>query len=320
MSTVDSDLEVPGAAGEQAAPGTEVTAARIARVGDLDVRRLLPLRQRRSVGAWCFVDHYGPASVDGVAGMQVPPHPHIGLQTVTWLIAGTVLHRDSLGSEQLIRPGQLNLMTAGRGIAHSEESPEDHDPWLHGVQLWLALPDAHRQVAPDFEHHAELPARRLGGLDVTVFAGSLAGLTSPARVFSGVVGAEISAPEDGGGIVPLDPRYEHVLFAAFGTAAAERNSPQPAVLEPGSMLYLPPGRESVSIAAPAGGRLFLLGGEPLGETLLMWWNFVGRTPDDITTAAHDWATGQRFGTVTGYHGAPLAAPPLDPVRLARKAR
>jgi hypothetical protein len=284
------------------------------------VRRLLPLRQRRSVGAWCFVDHYGPASVDGVAGMQVPPHPHIGLQTVTWLIAGTVLHRDSLGSEQLIRPGQLNLMTAGRGIAHSEESPEDHDPWLHGVQLWLALPDAHRQVAPDFEHHAELPARRLGGLDVTVFAGSMAGLTSPARVFSGVVGAEISAPEDGGGIVPLDPRYEHVLFAAFGTAAAERNSPQPAVLEPGSMLYLPPGRESVSIAARAGGRLFLLGGEPLGETLLMWWNFVGRTPDDITTAAHDWATGQRFGTVTGYHGAPLAAPPLDPVRLARKAR
>jgi len=315
MSTVDSDLEVPGAAEDTATPGTEVTAARLARVGDLDVRRLLPLRQRRSVGAWCFVDHYGPASVDGVAGMQVPPHPHIGLQTVTWLIAGTVLHRDSLGSEQLIRPGQLNLMTAGRGIAHSEESPEDHDPWLHGVQLWLALPDAHRQVAPDFEHHAELPARRLGGLDATVFAGSLAGLTSPAHVFSGVVGAEISAPEDASGIVPLDPYYEHVLFAAFGTADAEGTS-----LQPGSLLYLPPGRESVAIAARAGARLFLLGGEPLGETLLMWWNFVGRTPDDITTAARDWASGERFGTVTGYRGAPLAAPPLDPVRLARKAR
>src|SRR5689334_14349560 len=227
MSTVDSDLEVPGAAEDMATPGTEVTAARLARVGDLDVRRLLPLRQRRSVGAWCFVDHYGPASVDGVAGMQVPPHPHIGLQTVTWLIAGTVLHRDSLGSEQVIRPGQLNLMTAGRGIAHSEESPEDHDPWLHGVQLWLALPDAHRQLAPDFEHHAELPARRLGGLDATVFAGSLAGLASPARVFSGVVGAEISAPEDASGIVPLDPYYEHVLFAAFGTADAEKTSLQP---------------------------------------------------------------------------------------------
>src|SRR5262249_57054423 len=95
--------------------------------------------------------------------MRAPPNEHIGLQTVTWLIEGNVLHRDSLGSEQLIRPGQLNLMTAGRGIAHSEESPEDHDPWLHGVQLWLALPGAHRQAAPDFEHHAELPALRLGG-------------------------------------------------------------------------------------------------------------------------------------------------------------
>jgi redox-sensitive bicupin YhaK (pirin superfamily) len=315
VSTVESDLDAPGAAQDAAVPGTEITQARLARVGDLDVRRLLPLRQRRSVGAWCFVDHYGPASVDGVAGMQVPPHPHIGLQTVTWLIAGTVLHRDSLGSEQLIRPGQLNLMTAGRGIAHAEESPEDHDPWLHGVQLWLALPDAHRQVAPDFEHHAELPALRLGGLDATVFAGSLAGVASPARVFSGVTGAEISAQADARGAVPLAPHYEHVLFAAFGTAAADGTA-----LRPGSLLYLPPGRESVDVAAREGARLFLLGGEPMGETLLMWWNFVGRTPDDITAAARDWASGQRFGTVTGYHGAPLAAPPLDPVRLARKAR
>ena len=318
MSTVESDLDVPGAARPAADAdrrGTEVTQARIARVGDLDVRRLLPLRQRRSVGAWCFVDHYGPASVDGVAGMQVPPHPHIGLQTVTWLIAGTVLHRDSLGSEQLIRPGQLNLMTAGHGIAHSEESPEDHDPWLHGVQLWLALPDAHRQVTPDFEHHTDLPALRLGGLETTVFAGSLAGVTSPARVFSGVVGAELAAPADAAGTVPLEPGSEHVLFAAFGAAAADGTE-----LRPGSLLYLPPGCGSVAINASPGARLFLLGGEPLGEPLLMWWNFVGRTPDDIATAARDWATGQRFGTVTGYHGAPLAAPPLDPVRLARKAR
>jgi redox-sensitive bicupin YhaK (pirin superfamily) len=261
------------------------------------------------------VDHYGPASVDGVAGMRVPPHPHIGLQTVTWLIEGTVLHRDSLGSEQVIRPGQLNLMTAGRGIAHSEESPEDHDPWLHGVQLWLALPGAHRDTAPGFEHHADLPALRLGGLEATVFAGSLAGLTSPARVFSGVVGAELAAPVAAAGTVPLEPGHEHVLFAAFGAAAADG-----AGLRPGSLIYLPPGRDSVAITAPAGARLFLLGGEPLGETLLMWWNFVGRTPDDIAAAARDWATGQRFGTVTGYHGAPLAAPPLDPARLARKAR
>ena len=135
-----------------------LTSAREAHVGDMTVRRLLPLRHRRSVGAWCFADHYGPMSVDGVAGMRVPPHPHIGLQTVTWLISGNVLHRDSLGSEQMIRPGQLNLMTAGRGIAHSEESPAEHDPELHGVQLWVALPDAQRQVEPAFEHHAQLPS------------------------------------------------------------------------------------------------------------------------------------------------------------------
>lgn len=131
---MDGELEIA----EPSVQGSdlEVTAAREARVGDMTVRRLLPLRLRRSVGAWCFVDHYGPMSVDGVAGMRVPPHPHIGLQTVTWLLSGNVLHRDSLGSEQMIRPGQLNLMTAGRGIAHSEESPVEHDPLLHGVQLW----------------------------------------------------------------------------------------------------------------------------------------------------------------------------------------
>ena len=315
MSTVDQDLDVPaGSVRLTPAASTEVTGARLARVGDIEVRRLLPLRQRRSVGAWCFVDHYGPASVDGVAGMQVPPHPHIGLQTVTWLIEGTVLHRDSLGSEQLIRPGQLNLMTAGHGIAHSEQSPEDHDPSLHGVQLWLALPDVHRQVAPGFEHLTDLPKLRAGRLDVTVFVGSLAGAVSPARVFSPLVGAEISAPVDARGTIALTPSHEHVIFTAFGTAAVEGTP-----LAPGSLLYLPAVRDSVSITARAGARVFLLGGEPLGETLLMWWNFVGRTPGDITDAARDWAQGQRFGTVTGYHGAPLAAPPLDPVRLTRRA-
>ena len=140
-------------------------------------------------------------------------------------------------------------------------------------------------------------------------------MTSPARVFSGLVGAELSAQTDARGTVPLAPHHEHVIFMAFGTAAADGTD-----LAPGSLLYLPPGRESAGIAARAGARLLLLGGEPLGETLLMWWNFVGRTPDDITAAARDWATGQRFGEVTGYRGAPLAAPPLDPVRLARKAR
>src|SRR5215472_12210218 len=194
MSTIDADLDA--GARPIVTEGLELTQARIARVGAMEVRRLLPLRMRRSVGAWCFVDHYGPMSVDGVTGMAVPPHPHIGLQTVTWLIAGDVLHRDSLGREQMIRPGQLNLMTAGRGIAHAEESPAEHDPQLHGVQLWVALPESSRFADPGFEHHAELPFSRVNGIDITVLLGSLAGESSPATTFSRMVGAQLSAPHD----------------------------------------------------------------------------------------------------------------------------
>jgi hypothetical protein len=287
----------------------------VARVGDIEVRRLLPLRRRRSVGAWCFVDHYGPTSVDGVGGMQVPPHPHIGLQTVTWLLQGDVLHRDSLGSEQMIRPGQLNLMTAGHGIAHSEESPDGHDPTLHGVQLWLALPDAQRQVVPGFEHHADLPSFGLAGFEITVFAGSLAGAQSPATVFSPVVGAQLRASRDTTGQLALTPGHEHVIFVATGSATADG-----AALAPGRMLYLGPGREQVEFAAAAGSTLFLLGGEPLGEPLLMWWNFVGRTPEDIIEAAREWGEGTRFGQVAGYRGPPLPAPPVDMVRLAHRGQ
>ena len=229
MSTVDADVTAPDAPPGAGEP--ELTVARLARVGDLEVRRLMPLRRRRSVGAWCFVDHYGPASVDGVAGMQVPPHPHIGLQTVTWLLAGNVLHRDSLGSEQMIRPGQLNLMTAGRGIAHSEESPEDHDPALHGVQLWLALPGADRAVAPAFEHHAGLPSFRLAGFEVTVFAGTLAGVRSPATVFSPVTGAELRAAQPASGRLGLEPAHEHMIFVVTGAARGRHRAVpgQPAV-------------------------------------------------------------------------------------------
>ena len=297
MSTADADVTVPGTPGPGTpgpgtpgpgtpGPGTpgpdgqpgelttgELTRGRVARVGDIEVRRMLPLRHRRSVGAWCFVDHYGPMSVDGVAGMQVPPHPHIGLQTVTWLLDGNVLHRDSLGSEQMIRPGQLNLMTAGRGISHAEESPREHEPGLHGVQLWLALPGSQRQVAPAFEHHPELPAAGLAGFKITVFAGSLAGARSPATVFSPVVGAQLRAARDTRGQLSLEPGYEHVIFMAAGTAQAGG-----AALSPGALLYLPTGQDHVTLAAAADAELFLLGGEPLDQPVVMWWNFVGTTP------------------------------------------
>jgi quercetin 2,3-dioxygenase len=283
----------------------EVTQARNALVGDLNVRRLLPLRLRRSVGAWCFVDHYGPTSVDGVAGMVVPPHPHIGLQTVTWLFTGEVLHRDSLGTEQMIRPGQLNLMTAGRGIAHAEESPREHDPVLHGVQLWVALPDAARLTEPAFEHHARLPATRQEGLHITVFLGGLTGTVSPATTFSHIVGAQLSAGRPVRTRIALADHFEHVIFVAAGTAVVAGTE-----LEPGRLLYLAPGQDTIPIAAPAGTVMLLLGGTPLGEPLLMWWNFVARTPQEITSAVADWNQG-RFGAVGGYGGAPLKPPPLN---------
>jgi quercetin 2,3-dioxygenase len=311
VSTLDADLEATGR--PVVDDGLEVSQARKAVVGDLAVRRLLPLRLRRSVGAWCFVDHYGPVSVDGMAGMDVPPHPHIGLQTVTWLIAGNVLHRDSLGSEQMIRPGQLNLMTAGRGIAHAEESPTEHDPELHGVQLWVALPDASRQAEPAFEHHADLPATKIGGLDVTVMLGSLAGLRSPATTFSALVGAELAAPERVSEYIGLDPAFEHVVFVTAGAAAAAGKE-----LGPGSMVYLNSGREHLSVSAAAGTSLMLLGGVPLGEPLLMWWNFVARTPQEIAAAVADWKQG-RYGEVGGYDGAPLMPPPLDVSVLRRRS-
>ena len=311
MSTVEANVEV---AGDPVPEGNdlEITEARNARVGDITVRRMLPLRLRRSIGPWCFIDHYGPMDVDGVTGMNVPPHPHIGLQTVTWLLSGNVLHRDSLGSEQLIRPGQLNLMTSGRGIAHAEESPADHDPTLHGVQLWIALPDASRYVDPAFEHHGELPVTRFGGFVITVLAGELAGAASPATTFSPIVGAQLSARGAAAScLLPLRPDYEHALFVASGQASANDVR-----LAPGHLLYSPAGRHELAVAAPPGSTLILLGGEPLREPLLMWWNFVARTPEEIAAATAAWRAGE-FGPVGGYQGDPLPAPPLDVARLKR---
>ena len=286
MSTLDQDLEATGQ--PLAADGLELTDARLARVGEMTVRRLLPLRLRRSVGAWCFIDHYGPMSVDGVTGMAVPPHPHIGLQTVTWLLAGDVLHRDSLGSEQMIRPGQLNLMTAGRGIAHAEESPAEHDPQLHGVQLWVALPEASRLTEPAFEHHAQLPFLQSGELIITVFMGGLAGANSPATTFSRLVGAELSARADIQTKLALNPEFEHVIFVADGAAEVAGTD-----LRPGQLLYLPTGHDAVDVAAPNGSTMLLLGGVPFGERLLMWWNFVARTQEEIQRPL---PTGTRAGS------------------------
>ena len=281
------------------------------------VRRLLPHRQRRMVGAWCFVDHFGPDDVSRRPGMQVPPHPHTGLQTVTWLVEGEVLHHDSLGNEQTIVPGQLNLMTAGHGIAHSEQSPPDHPPGMHGLQLWVALPEDARRDAARFEHYAALPSLSVDGATVTVLAGEFAGVRSPARVHSPLVGVEVLLSERGRHRLPLEPGFETAVLAMSGAADVAG-----VTVEPGSLLHLGQGRSHVEVESAGPARLFVFGGEPFDEPLVMWWNFVARTHDEIAAARAVWAedTAGRFGTVAGYAGDPLPAPEMPTVRLKARDR
>ncbi len=285
------------------------------------VRRTLPHKSIRTIGAWCFVDDYGPADITGGGGMQVPPHPHTGLQTVSWLLEGEVLHRDSLGYQQLIEPGQLNLMTAGSGIAHAEQSPQARvSNALRGVQLWVALPDDQRRVAPAFDHHADLPVVEDDGWRATVLLGSVGGVVSPARVFTPIVGAEVRVTP-GEHRLPLDRAYEHGLLALDDGLAFDGITTQP-----GSMVYLDAGGPDVDVTAALEARLLLLGGLPLDEELLMWWNFVGRDHDEIVEMRTTWMRAvdgedTRFGQVTSYDGPALPAPAMPMTRLrARPGR
>jgi quercetin 2,3-dioxygenase len=294
-------------------PAVDVLEARKTAIGDgTEVRRLLPQRTLRTVGAWCFLDHYGPDDVSTGPGMQVPPHPHIGLQTASWLFEGLVLHRDSLGSRQMIRPGELNLMTAGRGIAHSEESAAGRPPVLHGLQLWIALPGSDRFTEPGFAHHADLPVVRAGRARVTLVIGEHQGERSPAEVFTPLVGLEVAVPGGDDFALPVREDFEYGVVAADGSALVEG-----VLIAPGLLAHLSPGLSEIRMS-PAGGRklarFFVLGGVPFAERLLMWWNFVARTGEEIAQVRDDWAAG-RFPEVHGYPGKPLAAPPLPPVPL-----
>jgi quercetin 2,3-dioxygenase len=318
VSTLEADPEV-GRPGPDAAPYELLDGATVPLGGPrgFPVTRTLPNRQRRMVGAWCFLDAYGPHDLTAGPGMRIGPHPHTGLQTVTWLVAGEIRHLDSLGSRQEIRPGQLNLMTAGRGIAHSEETPVQHSGLLQGVQLWVALPDADRDRPPAFDHHADLPVLADRGLTATVLMGSLAGVTSPARCYTPLVGAEITVTADAR--LPLRPDFEYAVLALDGVAVVDGVE-----VKPGPLLYLGDGRTSVSFAVPSPARVLVLGGEPFGERIIMWWNFVARDHDEIVAARADWAafenTGGRFGTVRGYEGGPMPAPPMPITRLVPRGR
>jgi len=289
---------VGGRAGVAARPVHEVFAGRDVALGESTrVRRMLPNLGRRLVGAWCFVDHYGPDDIAAQPGMQVPPHPHMGLQTVSWLLDGEVHHRDSLGSDALIRPGELGLMTSGRAL-------------LHGVQLWVALPDADRDIAPTWAHHTALPVVIDTGMRTTVILGSLAGAASPGRAYSPLVGADVALDAGAAALLPVEPDFEHAVLAMSGSLQVDGVE-----IAPGSMLYLGCGRRDLPLRSDPGARALLLGGEPFDEQIVMWWNFLARTSEEIASAREAWAGGDRFGAVAGYDGDPLAAPPLPAGRL-----
>ncbi|WP_129787492.1 pirin family protein [Promicromonospora panici] len=332
-------------AGEQR-DGIELLTPRDVPLGGpraMNVRRTIPQRSRSLVGAWCFSDHYGPDDVSSSAGMQVPPHPHTGLQTVSWLFEGEILHRDSVGSLQTVRPGELNLMTAGAGISHSEESPsEGRPPRLHGVQLWTALPGSALGVDPHFEHHGDLPVARVDGAVVQVFIGRLAvggrDLDSPATAYTPLVGAQIDLEPGAEVRLAVDPAHEHALLVDTGAVAFEG-----CAVPTSNLGYVAPGRPALVVRAGAGApaRAVLIGGLPFAEDVIMWWNFMGRTHEDIVRARDDWmaqvaelgpagqggatgyadgAAGRRFGQVHGYSSGPLRAPALPDLRLKPRAR
>jgi redox-sensitive bicupin YhaK (pirin superfamily) len=310
-----TDAEIRSAATGRR-PAVQVVTSREVPLGGpraMAVRRTLPQRDRSLVGAWCFADHYGPDDVASTGGMDVPPHPHTGLQTVSWLFTGEIEHRDSHGVHAMVRPGELNLMTGGLGIAHSEVSTS-RTSVLHGVQLWLALPDHARDAPRDFAHHVPVPVR-LDGASVWVFLGSLAGDTSPVSTFTPLLGAEIRLEPGAEIVLDVDTWFEHGVLVDAGPVILDGVE-----LARTELGHVATGAATLTLANPTGepARVVLLGGEPFTEELVMWWNFVGRSHEDIVTAREAWESGSdRFGTVEGYAGEPqrLPAPPLPHARI-----
>ena len=289
------------------------------------VRRTLPQRHRSLIGAWCFVDHYGPDEVGESGGMRVTPHPHTGLQTVSWLFTGEIEHRDSAGHHAIVRPGEVNLMTAGRGISHSEISTPGTRT-LHGAQLWVALPAADRDTAPGFAHHVPVPV--VGdGWEARVFLGSLLGDTSPVPTSTPLLGAQLLLAPRTTLRLEVDASFEHGVLVDEGVLAVAGVETRQHELA-----HAPPGSGTLELASydePV--RLILLGGPPFGEEIVMWWNFVGRSHEEIVAFRDEWqrqvvrdgavvadsqqVAAGRFGVVTGDHHSPIPAPALPNARL-----
>ncbi len=273
--------------------------------GGVSVNRLLPNRSQRMIGAWCFLDHAGPAILQPGHGMRVGPHPHTGLQTFTRMIEGQLLHRDSLGYVQVIRPNQVNLMTAGHGITHSEESLPDEQR-LHAAQLWIALPKTVSNMAPAFDHYPQVPVWQQDGCRYSLLAGRWHGHQAPTRVYSDLLGMELLATEDHRVSLPLRADFEYGILTLEGAVHLGEDS-----FGPNELAYLGRDWTQLDLALKAGSRALLLGGLPFDGEIVMWWNFVGHSRAEVMQAQHDWESGHaRFGQVNDYVGAPLVAPPL----------
>lgn len=327
----ESDSAGPRAEPEARADGPralllEAREVPLGGVRGMSVHRSLPQRPLPMVGAWCFLDRFGPQTTR----MRVEPHPHIGLQTVTWPFVGEVRHRDTLGSDVIVRRGVLNLMTSGGGIAHSEYSVGEDAVPLDALQLWVALPDSRRHGAPAFERHEDLPVLPLGGgATATVVVGSFAGVASPATMYTPIAGVEVRLPAGASVRLPLDPAWEYALVGVGGvpTVTADAGAPVPLVDQ--SLLYLGTQRDAVEVRADRDSTLFLLGGEPFEADIVMWWNFVARSHEEIVEARDAWeaeptgspaAAGARFGHVVGHDAERIPAPPLPGVRLTQRRR
>lgn len=274
-------------------------------LGELEISRALPIREHRLVGPWCFLDRFGPLTFSDSKPMKVLPHPHIGLQTVTWLLEGEVLHTDSIDSEAVVRSGGVNIMTAGDGIAHAEMTPKENGGQLNGVQLWTALPDEFRKIEPSFVAIKEVPQIDIPGGIIRVFAGLFDKITSPGKYYSELIGIDLEVHSGKQMEIALNPDFEHAALVLNGRCKFEDQK-----LETKTLYYFGPGRACLPIQSKDKCRILLIGGIPFPEKILMWWNFVARTPEEIVRARSDWEKTDRFGIVRGEYQKRLSAPDL----------
>ncbi|KGQ52859.1 quercetin 2,3-dioxygenase [Gallibacterium anatis 10672-6] len=289
-------------------------------VGGIPVARLLPQNKHRTVGAWCFLDHAGPATFSQEnKGMQVGLHPHTNLQTFTWMLEGEVWHQDSLGNRQLIRPKQVNLMTAGtgnqRGISHTEQTPVGVKN-LHAVQLWIALP-MNQEIEPNFEHYPQLPEWSDQGIDYILTIGSYQGRQAPTSQFSPLVGVDMRFQQAQAFEIERQDKFEYAILVINGTIKI--NGERYAKDEIAILSDCAAAQEELTLWAEQGTHIMLLGGEPLPHPTVIWWNFVADKVEDLEQAVNDWNNQHpRFGTIDlqGTELSRLTAPAI-PARLKR---